>query len=136
MFVAITIALVALCTPDALAQVSTTVTTPTTVVPISKVEYCYTDVANADGTYSDAKCNGAVDKTSCACQGAAWVAEHKKSPKLGWAGEVVVATTDNCAATGCWSFQIKSGPNRMWMFAASCDECKIVHGGSCTAYQS
>ena len=106
MFVAIAIALVALCTPDALAQVPTTPTT----VPISKVEYCYYP-HGPDG------CTGAVDKTSCA----AWVAYQ--SPRVnGRTSKVTV--TDNCAATGCWSFQTKSGPDRMWMYAASCGECK------------
>ena len=63
MFVAIAIALVALCTPDALAQVPTDPNT----APITKVEYCF---SNYTGTpVWNPKCNHdgpGTDKISCA----------------------------------------------------------------------
>ena len=114
----VAIALVALCmrTPAALAQYVPT--TPTTL-PISKVEYCYTAACAGTVDDTDDDDGGEADKAGCA--------DYFAYQTRRW---MEVTLTNNCATTGCWSFQPKSDSPadieqaNMWMYGPSCGECK------------
>ena len=102
--------------PDALAQVPTDPNT----APITKVEYCY---SNYTGKPVHTTCNHdgpGTDKISCAAFFASFGHMHSTD----------AAVTDNCAATGCWSFQPKSDSRAdieradMGKYWSLCGECR------------